>query len=55
MTKFIKPFQGVPNGEVYPRQYEEGEECPLELEAGATELHALEVMGEKKSASKADK
>ena len=42
MPKFIKPFRGVPDGEIYPKQFEEGDECPSELEAGAKEVGALE-------------
>lgn len=42
MPKFIKPFRGVPEGEIYPKQFEIGDECPSELEAGAKELGALE-------------
>ena len=42
MPKFIKPFRGVPEGEIYPKQFEAGDECPSELEAGAKEVGALE-------------
>lgn len=49
MAKLIKPFRGVPNGEIYPKQYEAGDECPQELEAGAAELGALEDSEEKKA------
>ncbi|MDR6447479.1 hypothetical protein J2794_003595 [Paraburkholderia terricola] len=42
MAKFIKPFRGVPEGEIYPKQFEAGDECPSELEAGAKEVGALE-------------
>nr|WP_023595594.1 hypothetical protein [Pandoraea pnomenusa] len=42
MSKFIKAFLGVPKGEIYPVQYQAGDECPIELEAGAAELGALE-------------
>lgn len=41
MAKFIKPFRGVPEGEIYPVRYAAGEECPPELEAGALSLGAL--------------
>jgi hypothetical protein len=37
-----KPFLGVPDGEIYPVQYQPGEECPAELEASATALGAFE-------------
>jgi hypothetical protein len=43
MPKFTKPFLGVPKGEIYPVQYDVGDECPVELEAGAVELDALEA------------
>ncbi|WP_213761971.1 hypothetical protein [Caballeronia sp. dw_19] len=55
MPKFIKPFKGVPEGEIYPAQFNVGDECPPELEAGATELRALEGTEEKKPANKAEK
>lgn len=47
--KFIKPFRGVPKGEIYPRQYQAGEECPPELLVAAQDLGA--VKQEKKPAS----
>lgn len=43
MAKLTKPFRGVPDGEIYPVQYEPGDECPKELEAGAKSLGALEA------------
>lgn len=46
--KLIKPFRGVPKGEIYPRQYQAGDDCPPELLATARELEAVEQ--EKKSA-----
>lgn len=39
--KFTKPFKGVPDGEVYPVDYEPGQDCPPELEAGAQAMGAL--------------
>jgi hypothetical protein len=39
--QFTKPFQGVPDGEIYPVQYQPGDECPPELESAATELGAF--------------
>jgi hypothetical protein len=42
MSKFIKSFRGVLEGEIYPKQFEAGDECPSELEAGAEEVGALE-------------
>ena len=41
MTKLIKSFRGVLDGDIYPTQFEAGDECPGELEAGARELGAL--------------
>jgi len=40
--KFAKPFLGVPDGEIYPVQYQPGDECPPELEASAMTLEAIE-------------
>lgn len=37
MAKFTKPFLGVPNGEIYPVQYEKGDEVPAELLDAAKE------------------
>jgi hypothetical protein len=51
MAKFIKPFKGVPEGEIYPKQYEVGEDCPPELEDGA---RAMKALGKADKASKAD-
>ena len=51
MAKFIKPFKGVPNGEIYPKQFDIDEDCPEELEAGARELGALEGSEDKKAAA----
>jgi hypothetical protein len=41
--QFSKPFRGVPNGEIYPVDYEPGQECPPELEASAIALEAIDV------------
>ncbi|MFP3798700.1 hypothetical protein [Paraburkholderia sp. SIMBA_027] len=51
MAKFIKPFKGVPKGEIYPKQYAIDDDCPEELEAGARELGALEGSDDKKAAA----
>jgi len=40
--QFTKPFQGVPDGQIYPVQYQPGDECPPELESAATELGAFD-------------
>lgn len=41
--KFAKPFLGVPDGEIYPVQYEVGDDCPPELQESAIALEAIEV------------
>ncbi len=41
MAKLTKAFRGVPDGEIYPIQYQPGDECPPELEAGARASGAL--------------
>jgi hypothetical protein len=41
MAKLTKPVTGCANGEIYPREYAAGEECPAELEAAARALGAL--------------
>lgn len=41
MPKLIKSFRGVVDGEIYPREFEQGDECPPELIAGAQALGAL--------------
>ncbi|MGV3679773.1 MAG: HeH/LEM domain-containing protein [Acidovorax sp.] len=40
--KVTKPFDAVPNGEIYPVTYQPGDECPPELEATARYFDALE-------------
>ena len=37
MAKFNKPVFGVPDGEIYPVQYEKGDEVPAELLEAAKE------------------
>ncbi|MBH1384617.1 hypothetical protein I5T81_07600 [Stenotrophomonas maltophilia] len=44
MAKFIKPFRGVPEGEIYPVQFVVGDDCPPELEAGALSVGALSLI-----------
>lgn len=46
MAKFIKPFRGVPEGEIYPVQFVAGDGCPPELEAGALSVGALSLMAD---------
>jgi hypothetical protein len=41
--KFVQPFRGVPDGEIYPVDYEIGDECPAELLESATALEAVEA------------
>lgn len=41
MRKFLKAFRGVKDGDIYPTDFEAGEDCPPELEAGAESLDAL--------------
>lgn len=43
MAKLTKPFRGVPAGEIYPKEYKPGDECPRELEAAARALGALHI------------
>lgn len=44
--KFIKSFYGVTAGEIYPREFAAGDDCPPELEAAAKSVGALEVKAE---------
>lgn len=41
MTKFRKPFAGVLAGEIYPRDYAKGDECPPELLDAAMSVGAV--------------
>lgn len=45
MPTFKKQFTGVPDGEIYPKTYEAGDECPPELVAGALSLDAIDEEG----------
>lgn len=47
MSKFTKPFYGVTAGEIYPTQFEAGDECPPELEDAAKAENALAADGKK--------
>ena len=47
MSKFTKPFYGVKAGEIYPTQFEPGDDCPPELEAAAKAESALAADGKK--------
>lgn len=42
MAKFTKSFLGVPDGEIYPVQYEKGDEIPEELLEAAKEAGAAD-------------
>lgn len=58
--QLVKPFLGVPDGEIYPVQYEPGDECPPELEFAATQLGAFgdaepEIDGEPAKSPRAKK
>jgi hypothetical protein len=55
MAKLTKDLYGAANGEVYPRVYAAGEECPPELEDAAREIDGLEVEDPQKDADKAAK
>lgn len=41
MAKFTKSFSGVVAGDIYPTDFEKGEECPAELVEAAKEAGAL--------------
>ncbi|MBK1780565.1 hypothetical protein JHL22_04985 [Advenella sp. WQ 585] len=43
MMKFIKPFKGCKQGDLYPTQFVEGDECPDELLDAAKEVGAVDV------------
>lgn len=46
--KFIKPFRGVPDGDIYPVDYAPGDECPDELLAAAQSAGAVDAKEPKK-------
>lgn len=39
--KFTKVFRGVPDGGIYPVEYQPGDTCPPELAHAASEVDAL--------------
>lgn len=41
--KFIKPFKGCKQGDLYPTQFAVGDEYPPELEFAAKEVGAVDV------------
>jgi hypothetical protein len=53
MAKLTKPLFGAANGEVYPRIYDAGEDCPDELQEAAIEAGALETEEEMNARIKA--
>jgi hypothetical protein len=53
--QFKKPFYGVPDGEIYPVQYQAGDECPPELEESAATLGAFDDPAAEKAAKAAAK
>lgn len=52
MPKFAKQFLGAPEGEIYPIDYQPGEECPPSLLEAARALGVLEEV--ESGASEAD-
>lgn len=53
--KFIQPFKGCKQGDLYPTQFAVGDECPPELEAAALEVGAVKAKAEtKKGAANAN-
>lgn len=50
--KFTKPFYGVKDGEIYPHQFEVGDDCPPELLDAAKSEGALEAEKPKVKAKK---
>ncbi len=42
MFNFTKPFRGVKAGEIYPTDFNVGDECPAELAAGAKSVGAID-------------
>lgn len=51
MAKLTKTITGVADGEIYPREFEAGQDCPAGLEDYARSIGALEA--ESKAAKKA--
>lgn len=50
--KLTKSLLGVVDGEVYPRAFAPGDDCPPELESAAREAGALEDKASKKAPEK---
>ena len=53
--KFIKNFSGVRRGEIYPTEFEKGEDCPLELELAAMDCGAVKRLDQDKDTSDKNK
>ena len=51
MMRFIKPFCGCKQGEIYPTRFEAGDECPPELESAAIDCGVVEVAEPEKEAN----
>lgn len=49
MAKLTKPIFGVPDGEIYPREIPEGEDCPIGLVGYAESVGAIEAKAAKKA------
>jgi hypothetical protein len=47
MPKLTKKIYGAPEGEVYPKWFEAGDDCPPELETAALSMDALETKAAK--------
>lgn len=41
MAKFTKPFCGCRDGDIYPTDFQPGDDCPAELEAAARSVGAI--------------
>lgn len=52
--QFEKPFYGVPDGEIYPIQYQAGDVCPPELEDSATALGAFDTAADEAAKAAAE-
>ena len=41
MNKLTKPFHSMSDGEIYPTEFADGDDCPTKLQAGARASGAL--------------
>lgn len=53
--KFKELFKGVPDGEIYPVEFQPGDECPPELLDAAKELGAVAGDGDEPKSPAAKK